>query len=178
MLDENRCTVPARAHLWSVNVLMPHPLPPGSQASESLLTRARCYALLGQRKTAMFDFNSVLRAEPGNVQALCARALLHLALDQQKVPGLAHPPPGLSKGSGGALGEALPSSSVAEKRRSRVRPSCESPIKTPLPEAQEPRHIPSWGSSSLSSAEPRAPQPRSAWACANPQGYQTAPSSK
>ncbi|KAM7099031.1 tetratricopeptide repeat protein 34 [Molossus nigricans] len=56
----------------------------GSQASESLLTRARCYALLGQRKTAMFDFNSVLRAEPGNVQALCARAFLHLALGQQK----------------------------------------------------------------------------------------------
>lgn len=34
----------------------------------------------------MFDFNSVLRAEPGNVQALCGRALLRLALDQQEVP--------------------------------------------------------------------------------------------
>ncbi|XP_066230948.1 tetratricopeptide repeat protein 34 isoform X1 [Saccopteryx leptura] len=56
----------------------------GNQASESLLTRARCYGLLGQRKTAMFDFNSVLRSEPGNVQALCGRALLHLALEQQK----------------------------------------------------------------------------------------------
>ncbi|XP_016074708.1 PREDICTED: tetratricopeptide repeat protein 34 [Miniopterus natalensis] len=56
----------------------------GRQASESLLTRARCYAVLGQRKTALFDFNSALRAEPGNVQALCGRALLHLALDQQK----------------------------------------------------------------------------------------------
>ncbi|XP_036206943.1 tetratricopeptide repeat protein 34 [Myotis myotis] len=56
----------------------------GSQASESLLTRARCYALLGQRKTALFDFNSVLRAEPGHMQALCGRALLHLALDQQQ----------------------------------------------------------------------------------------------
>ncbi|XP_008561639.1 PREDICTED: tetratricopeptide repeat protein 34-like, partial [Galeopterus variegatus] len=54
----------------------------GSQASESLLTRARCYAFLGQKKTAMFDFNSVLRGEPGNVQALCGRALVHLALDQ------------------------------------------------------------------------------------------------
>ncbi|XP_012517661.1 PREDICTED: tetratricopeptide repeat protein 34 [Propithecus coquereli] len=54
----------------------------GSQASESLLTRARCYGFLGQKKTAMFDFNSVLRAEPGNVQALCGRALVHLALDQ------------------------------------------------------------------------------------------------
>lgn len=40
----------------------------------------------------MFDFNSVLRAEPGNVQALCGRALLHLALDQQKVPA-PHPLP-------------------------------------------------------------------------------------
>ncbi|XP_012662690.1 tetratricopeptide repeat protein 34 [Otolemur garnettii] len=54
----------------------------GSQASESLLTRARCYGFLGQKKTAMFDFNSVLRAEPDNVQALCGRALVHLALDQ------------------------------------------------------------------------------------------------
>ncbi|XP_019514071.1 PREDICTED: tetratricopeptide repeat protein 34 isoform X2 [Hipposideros armiger] len=56
----------------------------GSQASESLLARARCYGLLGQKKTAIFDFNSVLRAEPGNVQALCGRALLRLALDQQE----------------------------------------------------------------------------------------------
>ncbi|XP_070461043.1 tetratricopeptide repeat protein 34 [Equus przewalskii] len=56
----------------------------GGHATESLLTRARCYGFLGQKKTAMFDFNSVLRAEPGNVQALCGRALLHLALDQQK----------------------------------------------------------------------------------------------
>ncbi|XP_036918025.1 tetratricopeptide repeat protein 34 [Sturnira hondurensis] len=56
----------------------------GGQASESLLTRARCYGFLGQRKTAMFDFNSVLRAEPGNVRALCGRALLHLALDQRQ----------------------------------------------------------------------------------------------
>uniref|UniRef100_A0A8C8Y9K6 Tetratricopeptide repeat domain 34 n=1 Tax=Prolemur simus TaxID=1328070 RepID=A0A8C8Y9K6_PROSS len=54
----------------------------GNQASESLLARARCYGFLGQKKTAMFDFNSVLRAEPGNVQALCGRALVHLALDQ------------------------------------------------------------------------------------------------
>ncbi|KAK1340578.1 hypothetical protein QTO34_019149 [Cnephaeus nilssonii] len=53
-------------------------------ANQSLLARARCYALLGQRKTALFDFNSVLRAEPGHVQALCGRALLHLALGQQQ----------------------------------------------------------------------------------------------
>uniref|UniRef100_A0A673TLB4 Tetratricopeptide repeat domain 34 n=1 Tax=Suricata suricatta TaxID=37032 RepID=A0A673TLB4_SURSU len=56
----------------------------GSPAVESLLIRARCYGLLGQKKTAMFDFNSVLRAEPENVQALCGRALLLLALDRQK----------------------------------------------------------------------------------------------
>uniref|UniRef100_A0A8C5KQA8 Tetratricopeptide repeat domain 34 n=1 Tax=Jaculus jaculus TaxID=51337 RepID=A0A8C5KQA8_JACJA len=54
----------------------------GSEATESLLTRARCYGLLGQKKTAMFDFNSVLRAEPRNVQALCGRALVRLTLDQ------------------------------------------------------------------------------------------------
>ncbi|CAO2590222.1 Tetratricopeptide repeat protein 34 [Lemmus lemmus] len=54
----------------------------GSQANESLLTRARCYGILGQKKTAMFDFNSMLREEPRNVQALCGRALVHLALDQ------------------------------------------------------------------------------------------------
>lgn len=34
----------------------------------------------------MFDFNSVLRAEPKNVRALCGRALLHLTLGQQQVP--------------------------------------------------------------------------------------------
>lgn len=38
----------------------------------------------------MFDFNSILREEPGNVKALCGRALVHLALDQLQV--LAHPP--------------------------------------------------------------------------------------
>ncbi|XP_032157601.1 tetratricopeptide repeat protein 34 isoform X2 [Mustela erminea] len=69
-------------HGWSP--CFPRPVPPGSQAAESLLTRARCYALLGQKKTAMFDFNSVLRAEPKNALALCGRALLHLALGQQK----------------------------------------------------------------------------------------------
>ncbi|XP_076718792.2 tetratricopeptide repeat protein 34 [Callospermophilus lateralis] len=54
----------------------------GTEASESLLVRARCYGLLGQKKTAVFDFNSALRAKPGNVQALCGRALVYLALDQ------------------------------------------------------------------------------------------------
>uniref|UniRef100_A0A8C6DKR0 Tetratricopeptide repeat domain 34 n=1 Tax=Moschus moschiferus TaxID=68415 RepID=A0A8C6DKR0_MOSMO len=54
------------------------------KTTESLLARARCYGFLGQKKTAMFDFTSVLRTEPGNTQALCGRALLHLALDEQK----------------------------------------------------------------------------------------------
>ncbi|XP_047420997.1 tetratricopeptide repeat protein 34 isoform X2 [Sciurus carolinensis] len=54
----------------------------GTQANESLLVRAGCYGLLGQKKTAVFDFNSVLRAKPGNVQALCGRALVYLTLDQ------------------------------------------------------------------------------------------------
>ncbi|XP_039330315.1 tetratricopeptide repeat protein 34 isoform X3 [Saimiri boliviensis] len=66
----------------------------GSEASESLLARARCYGFLGQKKTAMFDFNAVLRAEPGNVQALCGRALVHLALDQLQVPPRSPPGPG------------------------------------------------------------------------------------
>lgn len=62
-----------------------HALPAGSKASESLLARARCYGILGQKKTSMLDFNAVLRAEPENVPALCGRALVHLALGQQQV---------------------------------------------------------------------------------------------
>uniref|UniRef100_G1U3Z3 Tetratricopeptide repeat domain 34 n=1 Tax=Oryctolagus cuniculus TaxID=9986 RepID=G1U3Z3_RABIT len=60
----------------------------GHQASESLLAQACCYGLLGQKKTAMFDFNSVLQAKLGNVQALCEQALVYLALGQQ--PKKAH----------------------------------------------------------------------------------------
>lgn len=91
------------------------PLPAGGQAGESLLTRARCYALLGQRKTALFDFNAVLRAEPGHVRALCGRALLHLALGQQQVQP--RPAPGLGSAVGSALGEALPSPSTPREER-------------------------------------------------------------
>lgn len=72
----------------------------------------------------MFDFNSVLRAEPGNVQALCGRALLRLALDQQEVPA---PPLALGQGrwAVGALGQVLPSLSPPEDKggRGRGRPS-------------------------------------------------------
>lgn len=88
--------------------LIPTPchLPAGSQASESLLARARCYGFLGQKKTAMFDFNAVLRAEPENVQALCGRALVHLALDQLQVPP--HSPPGPGQTGVGDPGSCLP----------------------------------------------------------------------
>lgn len=88
--------------------MTPHPLPPGSQASESLLARARCYGSLGQKKTAMFDVTSVLRAEPRNVQALCGRALLHLALDQQKVYGPTLPTWGWASGGRRCLPSQLP----------------------------------------------------------------------
>ncbi|XP_036599166.1 tetratricopeptide repeat protein 34 [Trichosurus vulpecula] len=56
----------------------------GSQARESLLARARCYGHLGQKKTAIYDFNTILRTDPTNVQALCGRAFMYLVLNQQK----------------------------------------------------------------------------------------------
>ncbi|XP_043846588.1 tetratricopeptide repeat protein 34 [Dromiciops gliroides] len=56
----------------------------GSLASESLLARARCYGHLGQKKTAIYDFNTILKTDPTNVQALCGRAFMHLVLNQQK----------------------------------------------------------------------------------------------
>ncbi|XP_075047484.1 tetratricopeptide repeat protein 34 [Mixophyes fleayi] len=56
----------------------------GGRAKDSLLTRARCYGQLGQKKTAIFDFNSVLRDDPGNVEALCGKGFTHMTLNQQK----------------------------------------------------------------------------------------------
>ncbi|XP_074501278.1 uncharacterized protein ttc34 [Sebastes fasciatus] len=56
----------------------------GGEAAESLLERARCYALLGQRKTAIFDFSAILREHPKHVQALCGRGFTYLTLNQQK----------------------------------------------------------------------------------------------
>ncbi|XP_002193349.6 tetratricopeptide repeat protein 34 [Taeniopygia guttata] len=56
----------------------------GGYAEDCLLTRARCYGRLGQMKTAIFDFNAVLKEDPRNVQALSGRGLVHLALRQQK----------------------------------------------------------------------------------------------
>uniref|UniRef100_A0A8C6SPU6 Tetratricopeptide repeat domain 34 n=1 Tax=Neogobius melanostomus TaxID=47308 RepID=A0A8C6SPU6_9GOBI len=55
-----------------------------SEASESLLERARCYAFLGQRKTAIYDFSAILKDGPNNVQALCGRGFTYLMLNQQK----------------------------------------------------------------------------------------------
>ncbi|XP_068891168.1 tetratricopeptide repeat protein 34 [Aphelocoma coerulescens] len=56
----------------------------GGYAEDCLLTRARCYGHLGQMKTAIFDFNAVLKEDPRNVQALSGRGFVHLALRQQK----------------------------------------------------------------------------------------------
>ncbi|XP_061759511.1 uncharacterized protein ttc34 [Nerophis ophidion] len=57
----------------------------GGGAVESLLERGRCYALLGQRKTAIFDFSTIIKEQPKHVQALCGRGFTYLLLNQQKV---------------------------------------------------------------------------------------------
>lgn len=57
----------------------------GGQAVDSLLERARCYALLGQQKTAIFDFSAILKDHPKHVQALCGRSFTFLMLNQQQV---------------------------------------------------------------------------------------------
>ncbi|XP_030078011.1 tetratricopeptide repeat protein 34 [Microcaecilia unicolor] len=56
----------------------------GGNAEDSLLARAQCYGHLGQKKTALFDFNAILKENPGNVKALCGRSFLYLLLNQQK----------------------------------------------------------------------------------------------
>ncbi|KAK1801763.1 hypothetical protein P4O66_022410, partial [Electrophorus voltai] len=56
----------------------------GGEAIDSLLERARCYALLGQRKTAIFDFTAILKKHPDHMQALSGRGLTYLMLNQQK----------------------------------------------------------------------------------------------
>ncbi|XP_041712835.1 uncharacterized protein ttc34 isoform X2 [Coregonus clupeaformis] len=56
----------------------------GCEAANSLMERARCYVLLGQRKTAIFDFSSILKEHPDHVQALCGRGFTYLMLNQQK----------------------------------------------------------------------------------------------
>ncbi|KAM4738198.1 tetratricopeptide repeat protein 34 [Anableps anableps] len=59
----------------------------GGEAADSLLERARCYVLLGQRKTAIFDFSAILKEHPKHVQALCGRGFTYLMLNQQKING-------------------------------------------------------------------------------------------
>ncbi|KAI7794070.1 putative tetratricopeptide repeat protein 34 [Triplophysa rosa] len=56
----------------------------GGGAVDSLLERARCYALLGQWKTAIFDYTTILKEHPDRVQALCGRGFTYLMLNQQK----------------------------------------------------------------------------------------------
>ncbi|KAM9298824.1 tetratricopeptide repeat protein 34 [Gastrophryne carolinensis] len=56
----------------------------GGRAKDSLLARGRCYGQLGQKKTAIFDFNTVLRDEPGNAQALCGKGFMQMSMNQQK----------------------------------------------------------------------------------------------
>lgn len=62
----------------------------GGEALESLLERARCYALLGQRKTAIFDYSAILKDHPKHVHALCGRGFTYLMLNQQKVNIMLH----------------------------------------------------------------------------------------
>lgn len=57
----------------------------GGEVADSLLERAGCYAFLGQRKTAIFDFSAILKEHPKHVQALCGRGFTHLMLNQQQV---------------------------------------------------------------------------------------------
>ncbi|KAF1589182.1 UNVERIFIED_CONTAM: Tetratricopeptide repeat protein 34, partial [Eudyptes pachyrhynchus] len=56
----------------------------GGYAEDCLLIRARCYGRLGQKKTAIFDYNAILKEDPRNVQALSGRGFIYLALKQQK----------------------------------------------------------------------------------------------
>ncbi|XP_072740135.1 tetratricopeptide repeat protein 34 [Ciconia boyciana] len=56
----------------------------GGYAEDCLLIRARCYGHLGQKKTAIFDYNAILKEDPRNVQALSGRGFIYLTLKQQK----------------------------------------------------------------------------------------------
>ncbi|NXT36996.1 TTC34 protein, partial [Pelecanoides urinatrix] len=56
----------------------------GGYAEDCLLIRARCYGHLGQKKTAIFDYNAILKEDPRNVQALSGRGFIYLALKQKK----------------------------------------------------------------------------------------------
>ncbi|GCB65451.1 hypothetical protein scyTo_0009960 [Scyliorhinus torazame] len=56
----------------------------GGTDEASLLTRARCYAHLNQKKTAIFDFGTILKANPSHVQARCGRSFMYVILNKQK----------------------------------------------------------------------------------------------
>ncbi|XP_072100954.1 tetratricopeptide repeat protein 34 [Mobula birostris] len=56
----------------------------GGVDEASLLTRARCYAHLNQKKTAIFDFATILKANPAHVRARCGRAFIYVVLNKQK----------------------------------------------------------------------------------------------
>lgn len=77
MRDEN--TVREAVAYLSIGIMAS-----GGDAAESLLERARCYAFLGQRKTAIYDFSAILKERPQHVQALCGRGFTYLMLNQQK----------------------------------------------------------------------------------------------
>lgn len=57
----------------------------GGESTNSLLERAKCYVLLGQKKIAIFDFTAILKEHRNHVQALCGRGFTYLMLNQQKV---------------------------------------------------------------------------------------------
>ncbi|XP_048470832.1 uncharacterized protein ttc34 [Rhincodon typus] len=56
----------------------------GGTDEASLLTRARCYVHLNQKKTAIFDFGTILKANPTHVQARCGRAFMYVILNKKK----------------------------------------------------------------------------------------------
>ncbi|XP_078095863.1 tetratricopeptide repeat protein 34 [Mustelus asterias] len=56
----------------------------GGTDEASLLTRARCYAHLNQKKTAIFDFGTILKANPSHVQARCGRSFMYVILNKPK----------------------------------------------------------------------------------------------
>ncbi|KAJ3586386.1 hypothetical protein NHX12_012784 [Muraenolepis orangiensis] len=53
----------------------------GGEAADSLLERARCYALLGQRKTAIYDFSAILKEQPDHECTEDILSALQLSVD-------------------------------------------------------------------------------------------------
>lgn len=110
----------------------------------------------------MFDLNTVLRVEPRNVRALCGRALLHLALDQQKVaappsptgPGTRRLGGGRLWGAGGAQGRpghCLPSQPQGQRERGQATRHVRCPLKPLRTGAHRGSLVKPWVSGSLPS---------------------------